>query len=792
MKKNFTIAKLTSGLFWACAGIALFAGSATAQAAEVEIEPGVNYGGLSIDNPFEGYFTAESNGTLTVLQTGSSDSHLFPSADNFSESNALQADGYTSKGNVYTLTYAIGKGKTVYFYGPLSAYDDLKAVEFKWEGNEQGLPVIVENQPFKAYQELMEYTPEMDGILTITTSAVWQFNWASPAGAGLLFTDLGHNIKVNLEYVGSEADMEKAPSKYTAPVTKGTTYYFYNSLFTGCEFTFSLAPIEAVSLVEVLPTPGMTFDYGGDYGAGVLLSFDPKTVEFEHAYITYTPAGSTKEETVELINVDGQIGENGQYEYTEGYWKFQAVSLYFARAAKGTDLTLKLTGVNYNGLPLSVSTLDNDAVVVADGNLSITWTRPAVDMEIVNQTWPKTLYSNSQAGDPAMIATVEFNEDVISVPSVSLTFGTQYYGSPSGGDVPDPSINVIPCEVNGKVLTIDFSGIDLGAVYSQGAKDYNKVTVFVGNIIGADGQKFNEENPGIAQRIDYVNSPAPNPEFLPAPSYVYENDLMFPAFIIYWNQELTEVVEGQTLQGQLTVPSGETVNVTLVTTNYDPTVDQNPDNTDDDSAVNEWPAGTPTFNALLLSMNSYISEYGEGNYTLSIGSIVKNVNGLVNAPAKFVFTVESLGSESELKPTYVYADDLVTINWDNQALSVYNPNGADIKLFNDNVDYNIPANAVTIVNNTAQISLEGLDLTEGEAYTLLIGEAYFWVGDNNEYNAAVTIDFKYMESSAVNGIEKEDANNAVYNLNGVKVGNSVNGLAKGVYIINGKKVYINK
>ncbi|MCH5233813.1 MAG: hypothetical protein J1E16_00845 [Muribaculaceae bacterium] len=502
MKKTFTFTKLAMGLLIFGAGVA-------SASAENTLEMGKVYSGLSASDPLEGTFTADSNGTLYVYQTGSFDSHLFKSADDHSESNWIISDGYTQKLNVYTLPYVLSEGQTVYFYGPSGQYDTLSAVEFSWEPNEQGLAIITEDVPFTAYDEVMEYTPATDGVLTIAATTYYQFNWASPAGAGLLFSDMALNQKVELQYVGNESETESSLTHYSTPVTGGTTYYFYNNLVRNCEFTFSLAELTGVAIVEVTPTPGMSFDYEGDYGAGVLLSFDPVNVKFDHAYITYTPVGKTESVTEELINEEGQIGENGQYEYTNNMWKFQAVSLYFAKAANGTELTLTLTNVNYNGILLTESTLDNDAVIVKEGDLSITWMRPEVDMYIVEQSWPEVVYSSSAKGDKAMIATITFNEEVISKPSASMVFGNQYWGSGSAGDNPDPGMD-LPCTVDGATVTVDMSGIDFGALYSTGSKTYNSITVFIGNIVGADGQKFIDSNPGIAEWLTYQNTPAPD------------------------------------------------------------------------------------------------------------------------------------------------------------------------------------------------------------------------------------------------------------------------------------------
>ena len=56
----------------------------------------------------------------------------------------------------------------------------------------------------------------------------------------------------------------------------------------------------------------------------------------------------------------------------------------------------------------------------------------------------------------------------------------------------------------------------------------------------------------------------------------------------------------------------------------------------------------------------------------------------------------------------------------------------------------------------------------------------------------VSLSFGYGESTGIGQVEqlKEALQGKVYNLNGQLVGNSVEGLSKGVYIVNGKKVII--
>lgn len=57
----------------------------------------------------------------------------------------------------------------------------------------------------------------------------------------------------------------------------------------------------------------------------------------------------------------------------------------------------------------------------------------------------------------------------------------------------------------------------------------------------------------------------------------------------------------------------------------------------------------------------------------------------------------------------------------------------------------------------------------------------------------VSLSFVYGESTGIHQVDqlKEALQGKVFNLNGQFVGNSVEGLSKGVYIVNGKKVIIN-
>ena len=90
-------------------------------------------------------------------------------------------------------------------------------------------------------------------------------------------------------------------------------------------------------------------------------------------------------------------------------------------------------------------------------------------------------------------------------------------------------------------------------------------------------------------------------------------------------------------------------------------------------------------------------------------------------------------------------------------------------------------------------------ITEPGTYTLVIPEATvfnegfypdsedFGIGWGALYNPETRFVYTIKDASAIIGVEVEAANGKVYNLQGVRVANK---LQKGVYIVNGKKVYV--
>ena len=280
----------------------------------------------------------------------------------------------------------------------------------------------------------------------------------------------------------------------------------------------------------------------------------------------------------------------------------------------------------------------------------------------------------------------------------------------------------------------------------------------------------------------------PNPDYMSSlPTFYYDADPAMPTVILYWNETIQPIDENTALQGTLTSPGGAEIPVTLAITTWYPEADNDPNNAGGSSLASN--------NALIASLAQILPVYGVGTYTFSIGSIVMNEAGEWNMPVENEqFTVEAGPSITEIEPTFSISGDSIIINWDEETVEVYNPNDADIIILYggenpvENDEYRLSlGNGVSIVDNSVVIDLTALDLVEGEPYTLIIPEYYFYVGGTSTVNGDIIEEF-IADSTGVNVIGSANGKEVIYNLNGVRV--DANKLSKGIYIINGKKVMV--
>ena len=94
---------------------------------------------------------------------------------------------------------------------------------------------------------------------------------------------------------------------------------------------------------------------------------------------------------------------------------------------------------------------------------------------------------------------------------------------------------------------------------------------------------------------------------------------------------------------------------------------------------------------------------------------------------------------------------------------------------------------VTINGQTVEKTVTEITF-DGDKVTLLYSDN----SSQSEDMSLVQLAFSYGDATGITKLEtiKEALQGKVYNLNGQLVGTSVEGLAKGVYIVNGKKVII--
>ncbi|CDA58017.1 putative uncharacterized protein [Prevotella sp. CAG:604] len=104
--------------------------------------------------------------------------------------------------------------------------------------------------------------------------------------------------------------------------------------------------------------------------------------------------------------------------------------------------------------------------------------------------------------------------------------------------------------------------------------------------------------------------------------------------------------------------------------------------------------------------------------------------------------------------------------------------------------------SVVFANNRQTVKIDGVvsdktvtEITfDGDNVTL----SYADNSSETKDMSLVSLSFSYDSTTEINKIEevKKSLQGKVFNLNGQLVGNSLEGLSKGIYIVNGKKVII--
>lgn len=211
------------------------------------------------------------------------------------------------------------------------------------------------------------------------------------------------------------------------------------------------------------------------------------------------------------------------------------------------------------------------------------------------------------------------------------------------------------------------------------------------------------------------------------------------------------------------------------------------------------------YNVLVVDMSSVIEEYGYGRYYIKVPEgLVQNSDRQINPAQTYDMAVYPI-SEEKAVITVTEDNNLLVSFTGYEAIESTYANSIQIKdadgeIVTEPFIWFMSNDDFTALTTTIYTS----ELEDGE-YQLVIPEANLMlITPNYEYtylNAEQTFEFQ-IENGVVSPVEDETDTDAVgslvneavvegvYNMQGVKVGNDLNGLAKGLYIVNGKKVIV--
>lgn len=270
---------------------------------------------------------------------------------------------------------------------------------------------------------------------------------------------------------------------------------------------------------------------------------------------------------------------------------------------------------------------------------------------------------------------------------------------------------------------------------------------------------------------------------LPEPVQYMDNDPFMPAFIVYWDEPIiiNDDPEADSLEIKLYTPKNlsEPISAQLYLTTYS--------DESSEPGITTRAAGN---NGLILSLTGMGEENGYGRYSFGIpAGVITNDEGKANDYIWCEFDIEEPIELVEVAVVDI-TEDAITVSWPGiTSVTEYNPDGGRILLMSADYTEEYPftlGDGVSIENGVVTISLDGIELTDGVSYELIIPEYFFYLGpDADKANALVDYYFDYSAVKAL-GVEGGDA--VIYNLQGQKVANPGSGL----YIINGKKVLIRK
>ena len=272
---------------------------------------------------------------------------------------------------------------------------------------------------------------------------------------------------------------------------------------TEVKFLWEDRETEAGAITSIFPDPTMDTYYNYLTEQNIVVQADGALSSFGEVTISYL------DEVVPIRGNRISGPANGEF-LTIAIADPGAPNYVLPAVEAGADsFTITINDYKVNGLPVVGNETGNDNVTVDNGKITFSYKlakAPAYNAE--ESTWPTTFYNYWEEGDPAGMATLVFDQPIVSVGEATLIMAKYNLGE-SGGEEPSRTYT-LKSKVDGNKAIIDFTGQNFRG-------DTNVVSVFIMNVKGETGlpATFDGYLTGMVEQLPFVNEAAPENPNIP-------------------------------------------------------------------------------------------------------------------------------------------------------------------------------------------------------------------------------------------------------------------------------------
>ena len=353
-----------------------------------------------------------------------------------------------------------------------------------------------------SYQDrvIYKFTPETAGVLTVYEKANDAYLFV-----GRTYSQEDYTI-IGLWYGSGpvETILDGYDYGFYYEMSPDQQYYIALPLESYCQakqvyITWEEIEVGDVAITDVFPEPTLEpYDY--NMYQEIIVTADQSITSFDKVFFSYL------EEEMELPK-GSYVGLNGPNDHRILQIKISAIGMtnYAEIAAKaGADnFSIKITGLLAQGVPVTEKDIENPEVLVDNGTVILNYACEEAPSYMASESiWPETFYSYWSTGNPDGIATLVFDQPILSVGSANVVMA---YAEPGavGGEGEVQSYNITP-RIDGNKVILDFTGV-------VRLSDTSQVTVGVENVIGENGltATMTPGSVGLYKHISYVATEAP-------------------------------------------------------------------------------------------------------------------------------------------------------------------------------------------------------------------------------------------------------------------------------------------